>query len=148
MELTEQDRLLLNQFQQQLPASITPYADMAAACDMTEAEVLERLQFWQDEGVLSRVGGVLNHQKVGSSTLAALAVPDDLRDEMALKVNSFPQVNHNYHRTHHYNIWFVVTGRDEQEITQVLADIEQETGFQPLNLPMLQPFHLNLGFAI
>ncbi|GGK75022.1 Lrp/AsnC family transcriptional regulator [Amphritea balenae] len=148
MELTEQDRLLLNQFQQQLPASITPYADMAVACDMTEAEVLERLQFWQDEGVLSRVGGVLNHQKVGSSTLAALAVPDDLRDEMALKVNSFPQVNHNYHRTHHYNIWFVVTGRDEQEITQVLADIEQETGFKPLNLPMLQPFHLNLGFAI
>lgn len=148
MELTAQDRLLLNQFQQRLPASATPYADMAAACGMTETEVLERLQHWQEQGVLSRVGGVLNHQKVGSSTLAALAVPDDIRDEIALKVNGFPQVNHNYHRTHRYNIWFVVTGKDEQEIGQVLADIELETGFEPLNLPMLQPFHLNLGFAI
>ncbi|WP_432472641.1 Lrp/AsnC family transcriptional regulator [Amphritea sp. HPY] len=148
MELTVQDRLLLNQFQQRLPASTTPYADMAAACEMTEAQVLERLQYWQEQGVLSRVGGVLNHQKVGSSTLAALAVPDEIRDEVALKVNQYSQVNHNYQRTHRFNIWFVVTGRDESEVEQVLSDIEQETGFTPLNLPMVQPFHLNLGFAI
>lgn len=148
MELTEQDRLLLNQFQQRLPSSTTPYADMAAACNMTEEEVLERLKLWQEKGVLSRVGGVLNHQKVGSSTLAALAVPDHLRDEVAMKVNSFAQVNHNYQRSHEYNIWFVVTGTDEAEIEQVLADIERETGYTPLNLPMVQPFHLNLGFAL
>ncbi len=148
MELTAQQRLLLNQFQQQLPASTTPYADMAAACGMTESAVLAQLQDWQQQGILSRVGAVLNHQKVGASTLAALAVPDAQRDAVALQVNSYPQVNHNYRRTHRYNIWFVVTGRDTAEIDQVLSDIEQQTGYAPLNLPMLQPFHLNLGFAL
>ncbi|MEH6575458.1 MAG: Lrp/AsnC family transcriptional regulator [Amphritea sp.] len=148
MELTDQQRLLLNQFQQQLPVSTTPYADMAAACDMTEAAVLEQLQQWQEQGILSRVGAVLNHQKIGSSTLAALAVPDEYRDAVALQVNDYPQVNHNYRRTHRYNIWFVVTGRDSAEIDRVLEDIEQRTGYAPLNLPMLQPFHLNLGFAL
>ena len=80
MELTDQQRLLLNQFQQQLPVSTTPYADMAEACGMTETAVLEQLQQWREQGVLSRVGAVLNHQKLGSSTLAALAVPDEYRD--------------------------------------------------------------------
>ena len=148
MELTDQQRLLLNQFQQQLPVSTTPYADMAEACGMTETAVLEQLQQWREQGVLSRVGAVLNHQKLGSSTLAALAVPDEYRDAVALQVNDYPQVNHNYRRTHRYNIWFVVTGRDAAEIVQVLEDIEQRTGYAPLNLPMLQPFHLNLGFAL
>ncbi len=148
MELTEQQRLLLNQFQQKLPASINPYADMAEACGMTETDVLAQLELWKEQGVLSRVGGVLNHRRVGASTLAALAVPDELCDEVALQVSEYLQVNHNYKRTHRYNIWFVVTGRDDAEIDHVLADIAKRTGYTPLNLPMLQPFHLNLGFAL
>lgn len=148
MELTAQQRLLLNQFQQKLPASIHPYADMAEACGMTETAVLAQLELWKEQGVLSRVGGVLNHRKVGASTLAALAVPDERCDEVAQQVSEYLQVNHNYKRTHRYNIWFVVTGRDDAEIDHVLVDIAKRTGYTPLNLPMLQPFHLNLGFAL
>lgn len=148
MELTAKQRLLLNQFQQKLPASTTPYTDMAEACGMTEAAVLVQLEQWKEQGVLSRVGGVLNHRKVGASTLAALAVPDNCCDEVAQQVSEYQQVNHNYKRTHRYNIWFVVTGRDDAEIDHVLGDIAQRTGYTPLNLPMLQPFHLNLGFAL
>jgi hypothetical protein len=43
-ELTELDRRLLNDFQQDFPLSPTPYADIARDLGVTEAEVLARLE--------------------------------------------------------------------------------------------------------
>ena len=112
-ELTELERRLLDSYQQGLPLSPTPYADMAAALDVSEADVLAALQRLQGLGVISRVGPVFRTHAIGASTLAAMAVPEERLDEVAAIVNSFAAVNHNYEREHRFNLWFVATAASD-----------------------------------
>ena len=121
---------------------------MAKALDMTEEEVLDRLQRLADEGVLSRVGPVFEHRVAGASTLAALAAPAERIEEIAAIVNACPEVNHNYLREHHWNIWFVLTAATQAQLEKTLQHIEQQTGLDTLNLPMQKPYHIDLGFPI
>ncbi|MEH6650911.1 MAG: Lrp/AsnC family transcriptional regulator [Motiliproteus sp.] len=148
MTLTDQERQLLNSYQRGLPVDARPYAVMAESCGMTEQQVIERLQSWQDSGVVSRIGAVVNHQKVGSSTLAALAVPEQDIDRVAEQVSAFAEVNHNYQREHVYNLWFVLAAPTKARVDAVLEQIKTETGLPLLNLPMLKSHHLDLGFAL
>ena len=76
-ELTELDRRLLNDFQQDFPLSPTPYADMARDLGVTEAEVLARLEALKGAGAVSRIGAVVRPNTIGVSTLAAMAVPPE-----------------------------------------------------------------------
>jgi len=57
-------------------------------------------------------------------------------------------VNHNYQRAHHWNLWFVVTASNEQRVDQVLHEIELASGLTVLFLPMLEDYHIDLGFDL
>ena len=77
-----------------------------------------------------------------------MAVPPKRLDAVAAKVSAYPEVNHNYEREHRLNLWFVVTGEDWTAVQNVLADIEQETGLEVLDLPLVEAYRLDLGFAL
>lgn len=147
-ELTDLERRLLDRYQQGLPVSATPYADMAAALGVSEAAVLSALQRLQSLGVVSRVGPVFRTHAVGASTLAAMAVPAQRLDEVAAIVNSFAAVNHNYQREHAFNLWFVATAASDSELSEVLSRIERLTDIKVMPLPMLEDYHIDLGFDL
>lgn len=147
-ELTDLERRLLDKYQQGLPLSPTPYADMAATLDTSEAEVLTALGRLQQLGVISRVGPVFRTHAVGVSTLAAMAVPPERLEEVAAIVSSFAAVNHNYEREHRFNLWFVATAASDAELTDVLARIEDLTNIKVMPLPMLEDYHIDLGFDL
>lgn len=142
------DRRLLNDFQSGLPLSPQPFADMAAKLGVGEAEVISRLERLTETGAISRVGPVFRPKRIGTSTLAAMAVPADRLMEVAAIVNGFQEVNHNYEREHAYNLWFVITGEDERHLSRVMSDIAQRTGLDVLDLPMLAEYHIDLGFPL
>ncbi len=151
--LTQLEKQLLNDYQQGMPLVSEPYAEIARDLSskgfaVTEGEVIACLAALKDKGMISRVGPVFRPKSLGGSTLAALAVPANRMEEVALIVNSFSQVNHNYEREHRYNLWFVVTAGSHNEVLQVLDDIEQQTGLAVLNLPMEQDYHIDLGFPL
>ena len=75
MMLGEIDRRLLNEFQHDFPLDPQPFATIAEELGTDEQTVLERLSYLKRFGALSRVGAVLRPNRVGASTLAALAVP-------------------------------------------------------------------------
>lgn len=139
---------LLDEFQHGLPICSQPYQAIAEALGCTEAQVLQRLRELQEAGVISRVGPVLEHSKVGASSLIALAVPEPRMEEVASYINSLPEVNHNYQREHDYSLWFVITGPSRAHLDRVLNAIEQHTGLEPLDLPMLTPYRIDLGFSV
>ncbi len=101
-----------------------------------------------DAGMVSRIGAVLAPNAFGASTLAALAVPPHQLDALAAQVSRYREVNHNYAREHHYNLWFVLTAPSRTRIEQVLAEIAAATGSAPLDLPMEQGYHIDLGFDL
>jgi len=139
---------LLNDFQRDLALSATPFADMAQQLNVSEAEVMRAIQSLQERGVISRVGPVFRPNRIGVSTLAAMAIPQDKLECVARIISAFPEVNHNYEREHEYNLWFVVTASSEEHLDIVLYEIEQHAEFPLMSLPMLDDYFIDLGFQL
>jgi len=146
--LDETDRRLLNDFQRGFPLSARPYEEIGGRLGISESEVLARLSRLETVGAVSRVGPVLTPKRVGASTLAAMAVPPERLESVAELVNGYPEVNHNYEREHRLNLWFVLTAEDRDRLDRVLAEIARETGIEVLDLPMLEEYHIDLGFRL
>jgi DNA-binding Lrp family transcriptional regulator len=125
-----------------------PFAAMAAALEVSETDVLSTLARLQERGTVSRVGAVFRPRSIGASTLAALAVPEDALERVAQMVSAYPEVNHNYQREHHYNLWFVVAAPDELALQRVLREIEERSGCRVLYLPLVEDYHIDLGFDL
>ena len=139
---------LLNKFQHNLPLSSTPYADMAQQLDMSEEKLLDLLKQLKSSQVISRVGAVFRPNRIGVSTLAAMAVPQNRLLDVADIISAYPSVNHNYEREHHFNLWFVVTAENKQQLDDTLKDMQKKTGIVILCLPMEKDYHIDLGFPL
>lgn len=148
MELDELSSRLIDRYQHNMPLCAEPYREMAQSLDCSEAEVMACLQRLKLAGALSRIGPVFDHTRAGASTLAALAVPAERLEQVAARISQYPEVNHNYAREHHYNLWFVLTGPNRQHLEQVLDELEKDTGLTPLDLPMLSAYRIDLGFSL
>ncbi|MDZ7660875.1 Lrp/AsnC family transcriptional regulator [Thiohalophilus sp.] len=147
-QLSELERHLLNDYQHGFPLSPTPYADMAEQLGVSEQQVLDSLERLQREGLVSRVGAVFRPNRVGASTLAAMSVAEEELESVAKIINSYPHVNHNYEREHEFNLWFVATAASEAELCSVLGEMEERTSHTILALPLLEDFHIDLGFDL
>jgi DNA-binding Lrp family transcriptional regulator len=139
---------LLNDYQRDMSLSATPYADMAKQLGVSEEKILESINSLQDRGVISRVGPVFRPNRIGVSTLAAMAIPEQDIECIARIISAFPEVNHNYQREHEYNLWFVVTASSAEHLDIVLYEIEQHTEYPLMSLPMLDDYFIDLGFKL
>ncbi|PSF07183.1 AsnC family protein [Marinobacter fuscus] len=148
MRLDAADRQLIDRYQRDLPVCERPYQEMAETLGLTEDEVITRLCRLQEQQVLSRVGPVFEHSRAGASLLAAVAAPEAQMDLVAARINRAPGVNHNYAREHTYNLWFVMTAPDEDTLDERLDELEQQLKLPILRLPMVEGYHIDLGFAI
>jgi DNA-binding Lrp family transcriptional regulator len=146
--MNELDRRLLNDFQHGFPLSPKPYADMAKQLGVSEDDVIATLARLRKEGAVSRVGAVVRPNTVGVSTLAAMAVPPAELERVAALVSGHAEVNHNYEREHRLNLWFVVTAPDAARLEAVLDDIAARSGLEVLPFPLLEDYHIDLGFDL
>lgn len=147
-ELNDLEKHLLNDFQHNFPLSERPYADMARALGSDEETVINTLKKFKESGIISRVGPVFRPNRIGVSTLAAMAIPESELELVARQISEHVEVNHNYERGHRFNLWFVVTASDDQHLQQVLQDIEKKSGYEIMNLPMLEDYFIDLGFDL
>ncbi|MGB8812269.1 MAG: Lrp/AsnC family transcriptional regulator [Paracoccaceae bacterium] len=139
---------LLDEFQRDLPLIPRPFAEIGTVLGLSEAEVIYRLAGMQAAGSIARVGATVRPNTVGASTLAALAVPEDRIEAVAALVGQEPGVNHSYLREHDWNLWFVATAPDAAALAASLARIGARTGLKVLDLPLVQPFNIDLGFRL
>lgn len=139
---------LLNDFQRDFPLCDEPFACLADDLGTGEEAVIKTLRELQASGRVSRVGAVFAPRRIGVSTLAALSVPEACLAEVAGLVNAFPGVNHNYEREHRYNLWFVVTAASAGRLDATIRAIEDGSGLPVLRLPLLDEYHIDLGFAL
>ncbi len=147
-QLTALERHLLNDHQRDFPLTPRPFAEIGRQLGVDEETVLEAVARLQDGGLISRIGAVVRPHRAGSSTLAAMAVPEDRLDEVAALVSSYAEVNHNYEREHERNLWFVVTAPDRARVDAVLREITARTGLDVLDLPLVESYRLDLGFPL
>ena len=140
---------LLNAFQRDFPLVSRPYAELAQRLNSDEGSVIASLRHLQQSGAISRVGAVFRPNTIGASALAALAVPIERMSEVAGYVSARTEINHNYQREHHYNLWFVATAATQEHLHAALHEIELACACGAvLILPMLEDFHIDLGFDL
>lgn len=142
------DRHILNIIQTRFPLVPRPYAAIAREVGLAEGDVLSRVAALRDAGIVRRIGGIFDSQKMGfSSTLVALKVEEDKIDEVAAAVSAYPGVTHNYQREHEFNVWFTLVTGSEEEQHQILNDVMELPGVLKLrNLPALKLFKIGVNF--
>tara|TARA_R110000796_G_scaffold201695_1_gene317901 strand:- start:176 stop:622 length:447 start_codon:yes stop_codon:yes gene_type:complete len=148
MEITPQERALINAYQRGFPLTPRPFARVGEELGLSEENVLEMLTDLTVKGVLSRVGAVVAPNRAGVSTLAAMEVPAERLDDVSALVSAHKEVNHNYEREHRLNLWFVATAPDAGKLADLLSDIAAETGFKVIDLPLVEAYHIDLGFPV
>nr|WP_101294580.1 Lrp/AsnC family transcriptional regulator [Halegenticoccus soli] len=154
-DLSTLDRAVINAFQGGFPVVERPFDPAAAALrergvDVTASELCDRIRELDESGVLTRFGALVNAEEIGgTATLVAMHAPPDRFDEVADLVNAHREVAHNYEREHpHLNMWFVVSVANEDEVAEVLAEIEAETGQPTYNMPKVREFRVEAKFLV
>lgn len=148
--MDEIDLELLSAVQDGFPISPRPFRDLGVALRLEEEEVILRLAGLQKDGLVRRIGPILDLRKLGrSGILAALEVSRDEADSAAQIINEYPEVSHNYLRPDDsgYNLWFTVSASEER-IQEILQEISTKTGREMLVLPTLRIFKIGVKFDI
>ncbi|MDR2489239.1 MAG: Lrp/AsnC family transcriptional regulator [Desulfovibrio sp.] len=131
---TEQERAVLRIVQEDLPDSITPYADIAETAGMKESEVLDLLRGMAATGAIRRFGASLRHQKAGfahNAMVAWIVSPEDA-DAAGKKAAEHPLVSHCYYRPSPapdwpYELYTMIHGRSVDEYKEVIASLRAAT---------------------
>jgi len=142
------DAALIDEYQSGFPIRERPFEAVGSELGISAEEALSRVERLHEEGIFRRFGAVLNPPVIGSSTLAAVSVPEDRFDEVAEVINDYQQVNHNYARDHEWNMWFVVTAGSRETRDRIIDEIEDRTGCSVLVLPMLTDYYIDLEFPV
>lgn len=147
------DQRLLDRLQAHLPVVPRPFATVAAELGLSEDEVLRRIAALHAEGIVRRIGPVLDPARIGRvGILAAMAVPPGRLDAVAAQVSAFEGVTHNYHRVARhgqcpYNLWFTLSATSEEALTDTIGRIAQGTGLAVATLPSRRKFKIAVRFS-
>lgn len=148
MMLDVLDRLILNYLQEGFPIAPEPFRIVAEDLGQSEADLIARLARMKSERLFTRFGPFFDAEAMGGAfCLCAMAVPEAEFDAVATKVNAYPEVAHNYERSHRLNMWFVLATETTAEIEAVAVSLERETGLRVLRFPKLQEFFIRFRVA-
>ena len=155
--LSDLDKKLINLLQDGFPLTPRPFhtvaqqimAEAKDGVEITEADVMQRIQALLDEGILSRFGPMYQAERMGGGlTLAAMKVVEKDYERVNEQVNAFSQVAHNYRREHELNMWFVLATETPEGIEDCIEEMEAVTGYHVFNMPKEEEFYVGLKFAL
>lgn len=144
------DKKLLNLVQNGLPVESRPFLTIGKKLEITEEEVISRLEKLKRETFIRRIGGIFDSKKLGYvSTLCAISVPEERIEDVSEVINGYEEVTHNYIRNHHYNMWFTIIAQSKEKIDEVIRDIKSKAEINKIiNLPSVKLFKIRATFHI
>ena len=146
--MDELDRRIVNTLQGGFPLCERPFEKAAWDLQISEQELLSRMQKLLDERTLTRFGPLYDAERLGGAfSLCAMSVPAADFERVAALVNAHPEVAHNYERDHRFNMWFVLATSNKEKISSVISRIEGETGYAVMNLPREEEFFVELRLS-
>ena len=150
--LDDLDKKLLNLMQGSFPLAPRPYARVADLADVSEDEVLSRVQRLVDERIIRQVTPIFDTRVLGYESMLVAAKVDPENPHRAAKiVNSHPGVSHNYLRNHDFNMWFTIATEPDSKLglqgtLDILADL---TGAESVRqLPTLKLFKIRMDLEM
>jgi DNA-binding Lrp family transcriptional regulator len=150
--LDETDKRLLNLLQGSFPLAERPFAEVARAAALGEAEVLTRTRRLLDERIIREITPIFDTRVLGYSSMLVAAKVDAEHPWRAAKIiNSHPGVSHNYLRDHDFNLWFTIATAPDSTlgIQGTLDVLARLTGAQSVRqLPTLRLFKIRMDLEM
>ena len=138
--LNETDRRLLAAIQSGLPLVTRPYAEIGTRIGLSEAEVIARLEYLKQAGIIRRFGVVVRHHEVGygANAMVVWDVPDEQVRELGRCLAEFDFITLCYRRPRHlpqwrYNLYCMIHGKSRDEVHSHLEWMVNRCGLR--NLP-------------
>ena len=142
------DRRIINALQGDFPICDEPYRAVADRLEISEAELLARLQAMLDAGVLTRFGPMYQVERMGGSfVLAAMKIPEEDFERVTALVNSLPEVAHNYRREHAFNMWFVLAAETPAGVTGAIAELQRLSGYPVHAFPKEREYFVEMKLS-
>lgn len=146
------DCQILQELQEGIDLKRRPFDGIAQKLQISCAQLLQRIDKLTAEGIIRRIGGSFDSQKLGfCSILAAVSVRPELVEKAAGIISQFTEVSHCYLRDDDFNIWFTIIAADNSRIEEILAQIGSQLSLESseiLNLPARRQFKLDMRFAV
>lgn len=148
--LSDFDKKLLNELQQEIPLESRPYARIAEKLGTSEQIVLERIEAMKNDGYIRRMGAFFDSAALGfKGTLIAVKVDEDEVADTAQFISSQSGVTHNYERRGEYNLWFTLQVDEEAKKEKFLRELLQKKGVHEiLDLPVEEKFKLKVQLPL
>lgn len=143
------DRQILDILQKDYPLAVNPYAVIAEEVGITEQEIINRISKLKDNGIIRRIGAVIDAKNMGFySTLCASIVKDDRIDEVAKIINERTEVTHNYKRNHEYNLWFTITANNYEKAMNIIEELEKEARIKIYSMPAKRLYKIKVALEM
>lgn len=148
---TAQDKALLRLLQEDIPLCADPWGEIGAKVGLSGAEVLARLELWQKQGLIRKIGPSVSPRALGwFSTLCAVNVPPNLLEPLQAYIAGIEAITHCYVRDNpRYNVWFTIIAPTEAEALALAADIGARFDLAPAkSFPATQVFKIKATFDL
>lgn len=123
------DTAILEMLQDGFPIARRPYEAIGARCGVSEQEAERRTRRMLEEGVIRRLGAVVDSRALGMvTTLVAADVRADAVDDVASDVDGFPEVTHSYLREGRPNLWFALVASSQDAVNTILQHVRSLPG--------------------
>ena len=150
--LDDTDKQLLNLMQGRFPLVERPFAGVAEAAGLPEAEVMQRVQYLLDKRIIREVTPIFDTRALGYQSMLVAAKVDARYPHRAAEViNAHPGVTHNYLRNHDFNLWFTVAVEPDSRLgLQGTLDVMAErTGAESIRqLPTVKLFKIRMDLEM
>jgi DNA-binding Lrp family transcriptional regulator len=123
------DAAILQMLQDGFPVLRRPYEVIGTRCGCSEEEAERRTRRMLNEGVIRRLGAVVDSRALGMvTTLVAADVRDEAVDDAAADIDRFPEVTHSYLREGRPNLWFTLVASSQAAVDAMLRHVRSLPG--------------------
>ena len=141
--IEDKDHLLLAQIAKGLPICSRPYAIMGEKIGLSEAQVIERLTYLQDRGMIKRLGIIVKHATLGyrANAMIVWRIPQAEIDIVAQEMLKFSFVTLCYQRPMlpewPYNLYCMIHGKNKVTVENQLAQLIEQCGLETVEKQIL-----------
>lgn len=142
------DRQLIELLQKGLPLVSKPYAAIGQQLGINEDEVLSRLSLLKQQGLMKRLGVIVNHRRLGyrANAMVVFDAPDQLVAQIGEHISSVGFVNLCYQRPRRgeqwpYNLYCMIHGKNKEKVLQQLDYLVELCGLRQFNREILFSRH-------
>ncbi len=134
--LSEMDKEIIRITQEDLPLVDTPFKEYAKILNLSEEQLLEKLEEFKKEKIMRRFAAILYHRKAGfkANGMAVWNVPEEIVDEIGYTLSTYKAVSHCYTRTTNekwkYNLFSMIHGTSKEEVEEIAKKMSDETGIK------------------